>query len=387
MSTSKTNWIAKELLLAFGSLILLALSCNNSEIEQPINTPIPGYPLRIEILGVSENGIFDPALVEDEAGQIWMSYSEVNLSPIAPKLLHVQTRIAVSTDRGATWEDRGLINPAQPVTLPPPYQGLPAVWVQEVSRLIFNPYALDSERWQMFWLRYLRVYDSDQDSSIPLFEHGWIAWKGAPAPEGPWSRGRKLFSGSLYNEDNNGDALGAPEYPLERLFPAALGDCLVFTEPGALVAEDGVYISLKCPTGAEGGKIVLLHCSHDLLTCDYRGNLLEDEEASSFNNRFNGFSATEMFRNSEDIFLMVTPTETEAKLYRGCYVFRIIDLENAELERIDSRPNVVLIVEGTDRSFNGACTYSQGSAVGIIYSQAFPGAPPEFRLFASGRVP
>ena len=107
-----------------------------------------------------------------------------------------------------------------------------------------------------------------------------------------------------------------------------------------------------------------------------------------YNNRFNGFSASEMFKREENIFLMVTPTESEAKLYRGCYVFRINNLENAELERADSTPNVMLIVEGNEGSFNGACTYSKGSSnLGIIYSEHIPGSPPEFRIFASGRVP
>ncbi|MCH7588166.1 MAG: hypothetical protein IIC78_09065 [Chloroflexi bacterium] len=78
----------------------------------------------------------------------------------------------------------------------------------------------------------------------------------------------------------------------------------------------------------------------------------------------------------------------KAKLYRGCYVFRILDLDNAQLELIDSRPNVMLIVEGNAGSFNGACTYSQqSSTLGIIYSEHFPGSPPEFRIFASGREP
>lgn len=92
-----------------------------------------------------------------------------------------------------------------------------------------------------------------------------------------------------------------------------------------------------------------------------------------------------MFKLGEIIFLMVTPTETD--LYRGCYVFRIIDLENAVIARVDSRPKDILFLGGTEGSFNGACTYSPGSTIGIIYSQAFPGTPPEFRIFASGKSP
>lgn len=176
MHSSRTNWITKESVLVFGSMLVLALSCDNSNVEETTNPPIPGYPLRIEFPGNGENGIFDPALVEDEAGQIWMSYSEVSVSPIAPKLLHVQTRIAVSADEGMTWDDRGLINPTQPVTLPPPFQDLPAVWEQEVAHLIFNPYAPASQRWQILWHRYMRIYDPDRDAAGPLFEHGWIAY-------------------------------------------------------------------------------------------------------------------------------------------------------------------------------------------------------------------
>ena len=294
---SKKHRIAREWILVLGSMFVLILSCNGRTVQDTRNPPIPGFPLRIEVPGVSENGIIDTALVEDETGKIWMSYSEVTFSAFAPKLILVQTRIAVSADDGVTWEDRGLIHRAETVTLPPPNQDAPAVWEQEVARLIFNPYAPASQRWQILWHRYLRIYDLDQDAAVPLFEHGWIAWKGAPAPGGPWLRERKLFSGSIYNEVNNSDALGEPEYRLDQLFPAGLGDCLVFTEPGALVTPEGPYISLKCPTGAEGGKIVLLRCTHNLQTCDYRGNFLSDKDASSlYNSQFNGFSASEMLR-------------------------------------------------------------------------------------------
>jgi len=94
-----------------------------------------------------------------------------------------------------------------------------------------------------------------------------------------------------------------------------------------------------------------------------------------------------MFQDGEGIYLMVSPTETEAKLYRGCYVLRISDIENALIARVDSRPEDILFLGEAQGSFNGACTYSQGITIGIIYGQVFPGTPPEFRIFASGREP
>ena len=60
-------------------------------------------PTRIEFSGIGPNGVFDASLTEDENGRIWMSYSEVDFSPIESTLRHISTRIAFSDSNGEQW--------------------------------------------------------------------------------------------------------------------------------------------------------------------------------------------------------------------------------------------------------------------------------------------
>jgi hypothetical protein len=349
------------------------------------------FPKRVEFTGVGSNGVFDASLTEDEADRIWMSYSEVDFSPVEPALLQISTRIAFSDSQGEQWQDTGAaINPAESVALPSPLEDWPAVWQNEVSRLLYDPYAGLGERWKLLWHKYLGVYDVSGNQSLRLFEHGWIAMKAASSPEGPWSPETKLFTGALYNEVNDSDSIGPPEYRLDRLFPGPgmLGDCMAFSEPGMLVTEDGVYISLLCSKGVTGGKILLMKCDHDFTACDYLGDFIDHSEAGAFNPNYNGFSASELVRKDGQIYLIVTPTQEEWKKYSGCMVFSVKDLQAATLERsTDSGlPIVVLDVSGSEGSFNGACGCTAASSQsGIIYSEYFPGLVPEFRLFSSGK--
>jgi hypothetical protein len=183
-----------------------------------------------------------------------------------------------------------------------------------------------------------------------------------------------------------------PEYELDNLYPALSG-CLVFTEPGMLATASGIYISLKCATGAGGaGDIVLLRCDNEFsaASCEYRGRLLAGTEAPTYNdtfgsaaNSFTGFSATDLIRTSAGDYLLVTPTESDN--YRGCLAFRIASLDNATLERVAGVATLQTSLRGTATSFNGACGYTaNNTSLGIIYSELFPGTPPQFRILASG---
>ena len=55
-------------------------------------------PTEILFPNSREGGIFDPSLVEDDTGRIWMSYSEVKPSENNSDFDTVNTRIAFSDD-------------------------------------------------------------------------------------------------------------------------------------------------------------------------------------------------------------------------------------------------------------------------------------------------
>ena len=65
----------------------------------------------------------------------------------------ITTRLAYSDDQGATWTDLGSrINDISE----PPAGSKAQTWVNEVSSLVYDPYAPQPERWKLFWHHYLR---------------------------------------------------------------------------------------------------------------------------------------------------------------------------------------------------------------------------------------
>jgi hypothetical protein len=331
------------------------------------------------------NGIFDAAPMSDSGNTLWMSYSSVTASSNVPTLGQVHTRIASSTDAGSTWTDIQ-VDPNNSTSNRDDFQiGSDwYTWRSEVSRLLFDPYDSDTNRrWKLLWHRYVTRYDN-----LRLFSWGWIGLSTAAAPGGTWSPEQKLFTGTDY--DSN---LGPPQFPLATVnYPdtSQLGSCTVFTEPGLLARNEGVYVSLQC-TGA--GKIILLRCdrgatgsTNAFSACSYLGDLLTDSEAAQFSlsgQSLDGFAASELVDAGGNTYLIVTGHESQGDAYRGCLVFRINDLDAATVERSNGNPVLVKRITGTAGSFNGACGYHVGArGSGIIYSEINTSAP-HFRLYAS----
>ncbi len=374
-------------LLCSGALIITA--CGSG--SPPGNL----FPARMEFPEAGQNGVFDPAPAEDGSGRIWMSYSSVAPSTLQSNLLQTSTRMAYSDGDGTAWTDSGfVINPATPITLSPPREV--SVWQQEVSRIVYDSFDTTSGKpWKMVWHRHLTSYNSTTRSVERLFQHGWISLKEAASPVALKDAAeRKLFAGSLYDSVND-VTIGPPDFRLDQLFPGAdkLGECIVFTEPGIIPAQNGLFVSMKCAKLSKPGKVVLLFCNNDFSSCDYMGDLLDDSEASLFGTTYDGFSASELVQVGSQTYLIVTPTESSE--YRGCLVFRVTDLgqdiptlKSIDLvdrgSDVDQTPILVTSVFGTSGSFNGACGYTAGSTgSGIIYSEFFSPSL-EFRLFSSG---
>ncbi len=349
-------------------------------------TPTPPFvpppsPIEISISGIAvDEGNFDPAPTVDAGGMVWMSYSHVSIAPAGINL--IETRLATTADGGSNWQDAGvLVNTATSLVLLPP-NDVNAI-AHEVSRLIYNPFAVaaGADPWLMLWHRYLSILNGG--ATIRLFQHGWIGMKsGATATT--LGNERKLFTGFGYDTINNNDPLGAPEYPLDTLQPTALGDCLAFSEPGILPKSSGVYVSMLCAKVTPPGKIILLRCGHDMANCTYLGDLVDGSEANTIDAAYDGFSASELVSVAGQDFLIVTPTNFIAgNLYRGCVAYRITDLDNALIERNAGVPVASLVIP-ENGDFNGACGYvAELTGSGIMISEAFITESPTFRIFAT----
>lgn len=363
--------------VAILSAMLMGCGASSNGNPTPVSVVVVPDLNPVTISNVSvDHGNFDPAPTRDDNGQIWMSYSHV--SSATSGINQIETRVATTTDAGLSWQDAGVVNAVSSLGI----AEINAI-AHEVSRLMYNPFAVaaGADPWILLWHRYLSVLSGTQ--TVRLFEHGWIGMKSGPDALNLGSE-RKLFSALAYDPVNNTDALGAPEYALDTLYPSALGDCVAVSEPGILIKSSGVYVSLLCAKATPPGKIFLLRCDHALDNCQYLGDFLTGDEASHLNSAYDGYSASEMVTVANSDYLIVTPTISTGDLYRGCVAYKITDLDNASVLRDSGTPVAELILE-QHGDFNGACGYTEGlSGSGIIMSEAFINSSPTFRLFTTG---
>jgi len=338
-------------------------------------------PSEISFPGVGAKGVFDPSLERDPgSGRLWMAYSEVLDSPMWPgRNDWIRTRLAWSDDAGGTWTDAGLVvNPAEDLVLPlaPPLEA--GTWNQEVPALVRDPGAPPAERWKLFWHRYLWI------NGARHFEHGWVAMKTAPAPAGPWSAERKLFTGTMYEAADDA-IIGPPERPLDTLH-ADLAACWTPSEPGLLATADALYVAMLSAEGpSTSGRIVLLRWLHASPGWTYQGSFLVNA-ADGPATGVHGFSAPELYLDGTTPHLIVTPQVSD--LYLGTRVYRITDLDGAAIERVGGVPSAMLSFSGTAGSHNGAAGFEpEATACGILYSEAAFTLPIRFRIVRSRRVP
>ncbi len=375
--TLKFHPVFYAIILLFFSFTMISCGGGSSSSSSPDEPPSK------EILfnGIGSKGIFDPSLAFDAGtSRIWMSYSVVDQSVMWPAQNDtIGTRLAYSDDGGANWQDAGLeISTASDVNLPLPAPNNAGTWNHEVSAIVYDPGAPVSERWKMLWHHYLWI------NGGRFFQHGWIAMKTSPAPDGPWSNERKLFVGSIYDSANDAN-IGPPEVQLDQM-DAELNSCLAFSEPGMVATADALYVVLLGVESADN-RIVLLKWPYPNSTglWQYRGSFLTGSiDAASFG--YDGFTAPDMFAMGSNYYLITTPQT--ANKYLGTFIFEIEDLDTASLKRSAGIPDLVMEIYGAGGSHNGAAGYvKEATSSGIIYSQVFTTPPIYFRIYKSLRNP
>ena len=369
--------------------ILWLVACGKSDNNNPLPIPAP-TPQKITFTNVGARGIFDPSITRDPSditGRLWMSYSAVENSVTwsALNVDAIATRLAYSDDNGNTWTDSGaVVNNFEDVTLPLADPLDAGTWVNEVSQLIYDPNAVDNEKWKILWHHYLVL------NRLPIddrrrFEHGWIAMKMASSPEGLASAPEiKLFTANIYDLGNN--ATGIPVLQLNTLNPA-LNNCSVFTEPGMYASNAALYVSLQCetfdftatPPVPLDRLIVLLKCSGSCGTSanwSYQGTIFQKSDASAFGFD-SGFAAPGLFASTGGVYLVVTGAQFVTPTigvpyvaYSGCRIFRFTDIDSALLQQTGAQPTLIGSINGSAESFNGACSYhASASQSGMFYSE------------------
>jgi len=330
-------------------------------------------------------GRFDAA-VQDSGGassRIWMAFSVVDPSPTwSANTALVSTKLGYSDDKGATYIDSGLLNPAEDL----PDQGLS--WINEVPTLVNDSSDPDpNARWKLVWVRYL------MNNGTGDFARSWLAMRSAASPTGPWSAETKLIAGAIY--DPNDPMNVEPRNPTYAL-PSSLADCVVVSEPGSLKVSDGFYLSLHCVTSGDIAttRTALMKFEHRKrgpTVLEVKGSLLTPDDARRFAIKYASqypeladtvaFSATSLFTKNGVTYLLATPTKSTGG-YMGCAVFQVTNLETASIARASTGdPQLLKYISGTPNTHRGACTYSAASTGGGVVLSQLDMSSPTYQFF------
>jgi hypothetical protein len=338
-------------------------------------TDNPGYS-KIEIQNeIIINGIYDPSVEYDENGIGWMTYSYVD----APEYVH--THLAKSEDQGETWEHVNIINTAfnDSITL---QNGstIHGVWRHEVSTLVHDPNDQGKE-WKLFWHKYFTKPPFQTEDR--MFQYGWIAYRHASHPKGPWSEEIALFGAGIFPPESFETVIDL------SLLHQDLKNCIVYSEPGSLIKDQTLYISLNAHTiklGKNIGMIILLSSEDHGKTWNYINTLLQPNHAQRIHDfTCDYFTGSSLVEENKRIFLFATPEDVHSKYmhHRGTYIFEFKNLSQGTLQT--SEKNLPRVIKYLPLSLisGGQSDYDeQNIHGGIIMPQWNLSAIPElFQIF------
>jgi len=270
-----------------------------------------------------KNGIFDISVEYGGDGIGWMAYSRVSL----PK--YVETKIAKSTNRGRTWKYVTTVNRSKDGYRMNGNKKQYGVWRHETPSLLYDPKDKPSRRWKLFSQRYLSIPPYKKGKS--LFQHGWIEYKYAKTPAGPWSRPVRLFGSKLNKSKIDPNTLHR-----------SLRRNAFYNEIGTIAVNGVIYLSADAsttPTGVgEWGKrkIVLFSSKDHGRSWRYVGTLTDNKDAGDFGYLI--LTGSSLVREGKRLYLLATPAGKKGlfvknRSHDGTYAIEFADISKARLKR------------------------------------------------------
>lgn len=339
-------------------------------------------------------GYGDPSLAyADGAPAGFLTYTAVSIGS-------AHTRVATSTDRGATWSFVGDVNAATPITVATSDPGVcgaascGGTWVHEVSSIVEDPTDPDpARRFKVFAHSYLITAGGALRYEIGSIDLWTTA---APGPSAVWAETRLFGWPSSSPRSSTGVLANVATDPV--LSPL-LGACASLTEPGALVRGGAIDLALGCVRVVSPSdvpiEIVLVRTTDHGATWRPVAKLLDAADATALGSatpRGPEVNAAALFQTGGVTYLFATPAAKVADPlawgYRGCVAIPFADVEAGRLARCGGALEIASAFQGPAGLFNGACTWAAGaSAAGLMGLTADTTRPAPFQIFATGAAP
>ncbi len=355
----KTFIQARFFIIIFLLISIAGCPAKNVKIHSSTISKVPFKKLII----AGENhksGIFDVSIEYDKDGIGWMAYSRVEL----PK--YVETHVARSSNHGKSWKYIATINKSIDGTFDYLGKSLKGTWRSETPTLLYDPGDTASRQWKLFSHRYPAKAPFKKGSH--LYAEGWIEYKYALSPNGPWSKPIRLFG----KRKNN------CLVDLSTIHPS-LKNILWYNEMGSIVVNGVIYLSLDASTTPSGvgewskRKIVLVSSKDHGKSWRYVGKLTDFNDASDFGYLI--FTGSSLIKEGKRLFLLISPSGAKGlfkknRAHDGTMVVEIKDITQAKLKR-DSNGmlNILKWIKPSLRS-GGLSDYDENNTYGgILFSQ------------------
>jgi len=345
------------------SIVILVLLVGCPKKGSVIDSSLISNPKfsKISILGSThKSGYFDVSIEYDTDGNGWMAYSRVEL----PKF--VETHLAQSNNRGKTWEYISTVNKSYSGTYISNRKKYSGVWRNETPSLLQDVKDVSSRRWKLFSHHY--PAKSPYRKGSHLYDLGWIEYKYASNPSGPWSKPIRLFGKSETNS----------LLDLSKLHPN-LKEFRWFNEIGSIVISGTIYLSLDATTTETGlgewhkRKIILVSSNDHGKSWRYNGVLTDHKDAVNFGYLI--LTGSSLVKKSKHLYLLVTPSGAKGLFKKnrghdGVFVIEIEDIRSAKLKR-DKKGNLIVLkwIKPSLQS-GGLSDYDENNTNGgIVFSQ------------------
>lgn len=344
--------------------------------------------------GAAPMGFADPSLLYPAGASAgYMTYTAV--APDAQA-----TRIATSTDHGATWTYVGKVNAATTVTISTTDTSVCGAstcaghWVHAASTIIDDPTDPDpSRRYKVFADSYFVA----SATHLSRYEIGSIdLWTtGSISAGANWQETRLLGWESSSAQSSTGVAVDVTRDPV--LSPL-LGFCSALTEPGALVHNGEIDLVLGCINGA-GGDVVPIDIS--MIRSTDHGRTWSPVGTVLYHNDMGGIGPLGPQVSGGDIFdaggatYLLASTNGSVDYfgsrepgYDGCALFKFADFTRGTLVGCGHGPQEIDRFNDRGFRYNGGCTYAPGaSAAGLMGDVAAgTGSTSAFQVFATGKA-
>lgn len=242
--------IVKTLSILLFMILILSLCASTGYAEGKKD----GGLEKIGVIGESsEWGMYDPSVEYDDNGVGWLAYTAMD--NFNKETYYIETHLAKSLDYGKTWTYIGKVNSGSVEDVIIKGGPVRVIYREETPTLLYDPGDYDpNKRWKLFAVRGFSPSGKSKDTK---WQYVHITYKYAATPEKLSLAEEVYLFGSKYCQP----PVCSVKYNLND-FHSDLKGMVFYEEPGSLVKDGIIYLTLSAVTSKGQNTILLSSKDH-----------------------------------------------------------------------------------------------------------------------------